>query len=638
MKKIMVTLHNGEKRSYSVGTKISEILEDLQVEGKNKILAAKADGYLVDLAHPIEENTTLSFFSFEDEEGKEVYNHSTSHLMAQSVQELYPEAKITIGPPIENGFYYDFYHSTPFTPEDLKKIEKKMKHNARKNLPITRLEMSKKEAIKLFKERGEQYKVEILEEIEDDRVSCYSQGEYIDLCRGPHVPSTGRINAFKLLSVAGAYWRGDERREMLQRIYGTSFETDAELKSYLERLEEAKRRDHRILGKKLDLYSVHDKIGGGLIHWHPKGTVVKNIIEDFWQKEHYSKGYEIVSTPHIASEEIYRISGHLENYSDLMYSSLEVEGRPFRLKPMNCPGHIMIYKNHLHSYRELPIRYAEMGTVYRFERSGVLHGLLRVRGFTIDDAHIFCQPFQVEDEVISVINFSIDFWKNFGFTEYDVYIATRPEKSVGREEDWAKATKALEAAAQKANLSYKIDEGGGAFYGPKIDLKIKDSLGRSWQMTTIQFDFNLPERFDLSYINEEGKEARPFMIHRAILGSLERFFAVLIEHYGGDFPLWLAPIQARIMTVTQTSDQFAQDVFDKLKKAGIRVRLDLRNEKIGFKIREAEEEKIPYMIVIGKREVEEKTLSIRARKKGDLGKSSPDEFIKITKEKLNSRI
>ena len=627
MKKITVTLPGGEKRSYPAGVKICKILQDLEGEWVEKVLVAKTDGHLVDLSFPLQEDSNLSFFTFEDEEGKEVYRHSTAHLMAQSVQQLFPEAKITIGPPIENGFYYDFYLSTPFTPEDLSKIEERMQENARKNLPIIRQEMSKETAKEYFKKREERYKLEILEEIEEEQVSLYSQGEFTDLCRGPHLPSTGRIKTFKLLSVAGAYWRGDERREMLQRIYGTSFEREEELKIHLDRLAEAKRRDHRILGKKLDLFSIHEEIGGGLIHWHPKGAMIRQRIEDFWRKEHLNRGYQLVFTPHIASEEVYRISGHLENYSDLMYSSMEVEDRPFRVKPMNCPGHIMIYKSHLHSYRELPIRYAELGTVYRFERSGVLHGLFRVRGFTIDDAHIFCQPQKVEEEVISVINFSLEFLKAFGFTEFAVYIATRPEKCVGREEDWVRATKALEEAAKKAGLPYKIDEGGGAFYGPKIDLKIMDSLGRSWQCTTIQFDFNLPERFDISFINDEGKAERSYLIHRAILGSLERFFGILIEHYGGAFPLWLAPVHVRVMTVTQEGDKFAQEIYERLHHEGIQVNLDLRNEKIGFKIREAEEEKIPYMIVIGKKEAKEKTLSVRARRKGDLGKRSLDEFL-----------
>ncbi|HAX61855.1 MAG TPA: threonine--tRNA ligase [Elusimicrobia bacterium] len=539
----------------------------------------------------------------------ETLRHSTSHIMAQAVTELFPGTKLAIGPAIEEGFYYDFDTPQPFKPEDLEKIENRMKEIVKDNHKFVRSEMTKKDAVEFFKKKNEPYKIELLNDIPDEKVSLYQHSTFIDLCRGPHLESTKEIKHFKLLSIAGAYWRGSEKNKMLQRIYGTVFPTREELEQYLKKLDEAKKRDHRVLGKSLDLFSVHEEIGAGLIHWHPKGATVRQLLEDFWKKEHTKNGYQIVCTPHIASEEIYKISGHLEKYSDMIYSPMDIDGKPFRVKPMNCPGHILIFKTKLHSYKELPVRFAEMGAVYRHELSGVLHGLLRVRGFTIDDAHIFCTKEQVEDEIISVFNFTINFLKKFGFSEFEIFLATRPEKYVGEIEKWDLATASLKKALEKTGYKYEIDEGGGAFYGPKIDLKVKDVLGRSWQCSTIQFDFNLPERFNITYRNSEGKDERVLMIHRAVFGSLERFFGVLIEHYGGAFPFWLAPVQIKILPITDEQIEYANIV--KKELGDLRVEIDTRNEKLNYKIREAQMEKIPYLLILGKKEQSSNEVAVR---------------------------
>ncbi|RTZ92114.1 MAG: threonine--tRNA ligase, partial [Deltaproteobacteria bacterium] len=472
--------------------------------------------------------------------------HSASHVMAQAVKDLYGDVKLAIGPSIEDGFYYDFDAPVRFTEEDLEKIEKRMAEIVKENLPFEREEMTREEAIEFFRKRGEPYKVELLEDMEDDTVSLYRQGDFVDLCRGPHVPSTGKIGAFKLLSLAGAYWRGDERNKMLQRIYGTAFFDRKSLRQYLQRLEEAKKRDHRRLGKELDLFSVSEDVGPGLIHWHPMGARIRNIIETFWRESHYEHGYELLYTPHIGRSELWQRSGHLDFYSEGMYAPMEIDENDYYVKPMNCPFHIQIYNNQIRSYRDLPLRWAELGTVYRYEKSGVLHGLLRVRGFTQDDAHIFCTPEQIEDEILEVLRFSLYLWRCFGFEDISAYLATRPEKSVGDPARWKQAQVSLEKAVAEEGLTCEIDEGGGAFYGPKIDLKIRDAIGREWQTTTIQFDFNLPERFDMTYMGADGERHRPYMVHRALLGSLERFFGILVEHYAGAFPLWLAPVQARV--------------------------------------------------------------------------------------------
>ena len=567
----------------------------------------------------------------------EKLRHSTSHVMAQAVLELFPGTKLAIGPAIEDGFYYDFNSPRTFLPEDLEKIEQKMKEIVKNDYKFTSREMSKEEAKKFFGERNEKYKVELLENIPDEKVTLYQDGDFIDLCRGPHIESTKQIKHFKLLSVAGAYWRGDEKREQLQRIYGTVFPTKEELADYLNKLEEAKKRDHRKLGVQLDLFSTHEQVGAGLVHWHPKGTIIRNIIENLWKEEHTKHGYQLVSTPHIASEEIYKTSGHLEKYSDMIYSPMDIDGRPFRVKPMNCPNHIMIYKTKLHSYRELPVRYAELGTVYRYEKSGVLHGLLRVRGFTIDDAHIFCKLDQLEQEMLNIFDFTIKFLQTFGFREYDIYLATKPEKFVGSEENWAKAIDSLKNAMEKSKYPYRIDEGGGAFYGPKVDIKIKDVLGRAWQCSTIQFDFNLAERFDITYRDESGKDERVFMIHRALLGSMERFFGVLIEHYAGAFPLWLSPVQVVVINISESQKDYAENVTVSLKNEGIRAESDLSNERLNYKIREATVNKIPYIVIVGDKEKQSRKVSARHSGR-DIGQFELNEFIEKLKSELKQKI
>ena len=558
----------------------------------------------------------------------EVYRHSSAHILAQAVKELFPSAKLAIGPAILDGFYYDFDFDRPFTPEDLDALEKRMAEIVKRNLPIVRKELSREEAITLFAEKGEAYKLELISELADsETITVYEQGDFADLCRGPHLRYTGKAKAFKLLSIAGAYWRGNEKNKMLQRIYGTAFSTKDELKAHLDKLEEAKKRDHRKLGKELELFSIQEEAGGGLVLWHPKGARVRKEIEDFWRDEHYKAGYELVFTPHIARLDIWKQSGHWDFYRENMYSPMDVEGIEYELKPMNCPFHIMIYNSSLKSYRDLPIRLAELGTVYRFERSGVLHGLMRVRGFTQDDAHIYCTREQLGKEIDRVIDFVLYILKTFGFSEFEAFLSTRPEKFVGEPAVWDEATEALKEGLERHNLSYKVDEGGGAFYGPKIDLKIKDCLGRSWQCSTIQVDFNLPEKFDVNYIGEDSKKHRPIMIHRALMGSLERFFGVLIEHYAGAFPTWLAPVQALVMTITDKQIPYADGVLDKLRKAGIRAEIDKRNEKIGFKIREAQMQKVPYMLVVGDKEMEKEAVAVRKRSGEDLGVMDTEGFI-----------
>jgi len=570
-------------------------------------------------------------------EDLEKLRHSCSHIMAHAVSQLFPDVKLAIGPSIADGFYYDFDKKEPFTPQDLEKITRKMGEIIKKNYPFIRSEKSKKEALEFFRERGEKYKVELIQEMNDEKVTLYEQGGFIDLCRGPHMKSTGEVKYFQLLSIAGAYWRGDEKRERLQRIYGTAFFTREELDNYLHLLEEAKKRDHRKLGVELDLFSVHEEAGAGLIYWHPKGALIRKIIEDFWEKEHLRNEYELVNIPHIARIDLWETSGHTNFYQEYMYSPMDIEGKGYIIKPMNCPGHILIYKTKVRSYRDLPIRWAELGTVYRYERSGVLHGLMRVRGFTQDDAHIFCRPEQLEDEIIGVINFVLFMLKTFGFSDYDVALSTRPEKYVGTLESWEKATTALKNALEKTRLSYVISLGEGVFYGPKIDIKIKDSLGRAWQCSTIQVDFNLPERFDITFVDPEGRRNRPIMIHRALLGSLERFFGVLIEHYGGAFPVWLAPVQATVLTITDAQIDYGREVYSRLKEKSIRVEANFDNEKIDKKIRDAQVQKIPYMLIVGNREVESGTVSVRRRDQKDLGPVKIGQFIEDIMKEIETK-
>ncbi|HYV51299.1 MAG TPA: threonine--tRNA ligase, partial [Dongiaceae bacterium] len=558
--------------------------------------------------------------------GRDLYRHSSAHIMASAVNELFPQVKYAIGPAIEDGFFYDFETDRPFTEDDLHAIEAKMQEIVKRDVPFKKTWVSKTQAIEDFKKRGDKYKVEILDGIKDDKVTIFQHGNFVDLCTGPHLPSTGRLRAFKLLSVAGSYWRGDQNRDRLQRIYGTSWNSEEDLAAYLNRLEEAKKRDHRRIGKDLDLFSLHDDVGGGLVFWHPRGARVRTVMEDFWRKRHLESGYEIVYTPHVGRSTLWTTSGHLDFFHDAMYPPMEMDETEYYVKPMNCPFHIKIYKSALRSYRELPLRWAELGTVYRYEMPGVLHGLLRVRGFTQDDAHLFVRPDQMEAEVERTLDFCLDILRAFGFTEFDVFLSTRPEKAVGKPEDWDAATQSLRRALEKSGLPFQVDEGGGAFYGPKIDLKIKDAIGRSWQCSTIQFDFNEPERFDMEFIGEDGKAHRPYMIHRALLGSIERFFGVLIEHYSGDFPLWLAPVQAKLLPISKENLDYARRVRDTLAKEGLRIEIDERNEKIGAKIRDAELLKVPYMLVVGRRDEAGETVSVRRRGQGDLGALTVDAF------------
>ena len=550
---------------------------------------------------------------------------------------MFPAAKPAIGPAIDDGFYYDFDMDSPFTPEDLTAIEKKMSEIIKKNNPFVRKNIPKKDAIDLFKKMGEDYKVELISEIADEEMSIYEEGGFVDLCRGPHVFSTGAIKAFKLLSIAGAYWRGNEKNKMLQRIYGTAYDSKEKLKEHLDFLEEVKKRDHRKLGKELDLFSVSDDIGPGLILWHPNGAIIRKTIEDFWRDEHYKADYKLLYSPHIAKLNLWQKSGHLDFYRENMYSPMEIEGVDYELKPMNCPFHISVYKSSLRSYREFPVRYAELGTVYRYERSGVLHGLLRVRGFTQDDAHIFCREDQMEDEILNILDFTLFILKTFGFDSYDVYLSTRPEKYVGTQENWEKATNALRQALEKKGLSYQVDPGEGVFYGPKIDIKIKDSLNRSWQCSTIQVDFNNPERFDINFRGSDGKDHRPIMIHRALMGSLERFFGVLIEHYAGIFPLWLAPVQIGIITIAERHSDYALGIARSLKAEGLRVETNLENEKIGHKIREATIRKVPYLVIIGDKEMAEGKLTVRKRSGENIGPFTVEEFTGVIKNEIKNK-
>jgi threonyl-tRNA synthetase len=576
-------------------------------------------------------------FSFDSKEDRETFRHSTSHILAHAVKQLFPEAKLAIGPAIEEGFYYDFDIDSPFSPEDLTSIEKKMSEIIKQNNPFIRKVVPRKEAIELFKKMGEEYKVELLEAIADEEVSLYEEGGFTDLCRGPHIETTGQVTAVKLLSVAGAYWRGDEKNKMLQRIYGTSFADKTNLKKYLEFLEEVKKRDHRKLGKDLDLFSSSDEIGSGLIIWHPNGAMIRRTIEEFWLNEHYKTGYMNLYTPHIAKLNLWKISGHVDFYRENMYSPMEIEGTDYEIKPMNCPFHIHVYKTSLRSYKDLPIRYAELGTVYRYERSGVLHGLLRVRGFTQDDAHIFCREDQIEDEILNVLDFTLFILKTFGFSDYDIYLSTRPEKYVGTSENWERSTNALKRALEVKNLLYEIDPGEGVFYGPKIDIKVKDSLNRSWQCSTIQVDFNNPERFHMEYRGSDGKEHQPIMIHRALMGSLERFFGILIEHYAGAFPVWLAPVQVKILTIAERHADYAATLSHALRSENIRTEIDIENEKIGYKIRNATLMKVPYLIIIGDKEVSDQKVTVRKRSGENIGPFTLDEFIGIIMPKIKGK-
>jgi threonyl-tRNA synthetase len=651
MDQIHVTLPDGKVQEVPKGTtpleiarKISPRLADAalvaRISAGNGVPNSSAadNSELIDLRRPLDYDVKLQILTEKDADALYVFRHSAAHLLAAAVTELFPDVKLGIGPPIETGFFYEFLREEPFTPEDLVKIEAKMRQLAAQDLPNERKLLPKSEALELYKKTNQTFKWELVEEkATEPMVSFYTTGKFIDFCRGPHIPSTKRITAFKLMSVAGAYWKGQEANPQLQRIYAAAFYTQKELDEYLHRLEEAKRRDHRKLGVELDLFSIQEEAGPGLIFWHPKGGLIRKIMEDWMRDELLRRGYDLVVTPHIMKLDLWRTSGHTGYYRDNMFGPVEVEKTDYQLKPMNCPGHVLIYKARMKSYRDLPVRLAELGTVYRYERSGVLHGLLRVRGFTQDDAHIFCMPSQIESEVEACLDFAFAVMKTFGFDKFEVELsdwdASHPENYIGKPEDWQRATSALAETMTRMNVPFKKIEGEAAFYGPKIDIKLIDAIGRSWQLTTVQFDFNLPARFGLQYIGEDGAKHEPLMVHRALLGSVERFFGILIEHYAGAFPLWLAPVQVEICPVSEKVADYARHVTDTLKRHGFRVHLDARNEKLPAKIRDAQLQKIPYMLVLGPKESEAGTVSVRHRSKGDLGpKPLPEVIESLTKE------
>ncbi|MEW6771733.1 MAG: threonine--tRNA ligase [Bacillota bacterium] len=631
-----VIFPDGNRREFPDGVTAADVLRELGQRLQKEALVARVNGRVVDLAAPLPPEAQIEFLTFADEEGREVYRHSSAHILAQAVKRLYPEARLAIGPAISDGFYYDFDVPRPFTPEDLERIEAEMEQIIKADLPLVRFELSREEAREMFQAAGEDYKVEIIEELPPEAViSCYRQGEFVDLCAGPHVPSTGYIRAVKLLSVAGAYWRGDERNKMLQRIYGTSFPKKSLLEEHLHRLEEAKRRDHRRLGAELDLFSVREE-GPGFPFFHPKGMVLRNELESFWREEHRRRGYQEIRTPILLRRELWERSGHWDHYKENMYFTA-IDEQPYAIKPMNCPGCILLYQRRVHSYRELPIRMGEMGLVHRHELSGVLHGLMRVRSFTQDDAHIFCREDQVKDEILGIIDIVDYFYREvFGF-DYHVELSTKPEKAMGDDAIWDLATAALREALEARSFPYKVNEGDGAFYGPKIDFHLRDCLGRTWQCGTIQLDFLMPEKFDLFYIGEDGERHRPVMLHRVVFGSLERFIAILTEHFAGAFPVWLAPVQVRVLPIADRHAPYAAEVTRFLEEAGVRVELDARSEKVNYKIREAQVQKVPYMLVVGDKEAAGRTVAVRHRAEGDLGPATPETFRERILEEIRSR-
>ncbi|KGM97300.1 threonyl-tRNA synthetase [Clostridium novyi A str. 4552] len=633
---VKITLKDGKVLEVEKGLTVSEIAARISTSLRKKALGAKINGEKAELMDVINEDSTLEIFTFEDQEGKDTLRHTASHILAQAVKRLYPEVKLAIGPSIENGFYYDFDAEFSFTPEILEKIEKEMNKIVKENLQLKKFTKSREDAIKFMKERNEDYKVELIEDLPEDAViSFYEQGDFVDLCAGPHVPSTKEVKAIKLLSVAGAYWRGNENNKMLQRIYGTAFIKKAELEEYLHMLEEAKKRDHRKLGRELGLFDLKEE-GPGFPFFYPKGMILRNTLENYWREMHEKAGYGEIRTPIILNEKLWHQSGHWDHYKENMYFT-KIDGEDYAIKPMNCPGSILVYKSDLHSYRELPIRLGELGLVHRHEYSGALHGLMRVRNFTQDDAHIFMTKEQITSEILGVIKMIDNFYSLFGF-EYFVELSTRPEDSMGSDEEWEAATNGLVKALNEAGLEYKINEGDGAFYGPKIDFHLRDCLGRTWQCGTIQLDFQMPERFDLSYVGPDGEKHRPVMAHRVIFGSIERFIGILTEHYAGAFPTWLAPVQVKIMNITDNQVEYCKEIQKALNESGIRVELDLRNEKIGYKIREAQLQKIPYMLVLGDKEMNENTIAVRARKQGDLGAMNLDDFIAMVRKEIDEKI
>ncbi len=634
MAEITVHIEEGEEIKIPAGSPLKDALSQLLSNKQRKqVVAAFVGDTIIDLNTPLTTDSEIKPITKNSDEGLEVLRHSTAHIMAKAVRDIFgKDVKVAIGPAIENGFYYDFLRDEPFSPDDFAAIEERMSEIVKTRAEFTRQEIPFAEAKARFEQEDEKYKLELIEDLEGEQISIYQVDDFVDLCRGPHLPDTTHIQAFKLLRVAGAYWRGDENNDVLQRIYGTAFYDKKELKKYLNALEEAKKRDHRKLGKELDLFTVNDQIGPGLILWQPKGSQLRRLIEDYWKDEHYRHGYELLYTPHIARQDLWKTSGHLDFYGENMYSSMAIDEVEYQLKPMNCPFHIGVYNSRKRSYREFPLRWAELGTVYRYERAGALHGLLRVRGFTQDDAHIFCRPDQLEEEIFNILNLNLHILETFGFSEYDIYLSTRPEKSVGSDDNWEKATEALKQALVKKGLTYSIDPGEGVFYGPKIDIKIKDQLGRSWQCSTIQVDFNLPDRFEMSYVGSDNAEHQPIMIHRALMGSLERFIGVLIEHYAGVFPLWFAPIQARLLNITDDQADYCEEIFEQMRLAGVRIEKDLRNEKLNYKIREAQVAKIPYMLIVGDKEKQEGTVTVRLRDGKNLAPMSVAEFIQKVQE------
>ena len=635
---IHVKFPDGSTRELAKGTTALEVAKSISPRLADAALAAKTNGNLIDLTRPLENDTDLRIITEKDPEALEVYRHSSAHLMAAAVLELFPETKLGHGPATENGFFYDFYRQTPFTPEDLEKIEKKMQELVAQDLPYAREFVERTEGLQRFKKEGDFMKCHFIEQFTkpDEKISIYKTGKFLDFCRGPHVPSTGKIKAFKLLNIAGAYWLGDEKNPQLQRIYGTSFFSKKDLDAYLNAIEEAKKRDHRVLGKQLDLFSIQELAGPGLIFWHPKGGIIRKQMEDWMREQYVKRGYSLVYTPHVMRKQLWQTSGHEGYYGQNMFDAMELDDAEYRLKPMNCPGHILIYKDSLRSYRDLPVRLGELGTVYRYERSGVMHGLLRVRGFTQDDAHIFCTPEQIEKEIADCVEFARDVLRDFGFEKFETELSTWDPKDkknfVGSEEQWVHATSSLEKVLKELNIAYKTIPGEAAFYGPKIDIKLVDAIGRLWQLSTVQFDFNLPQRFDLEYVSEDGTRKQPVMVHRALYGSVERFFGVLIEHYAGAFPVWLSPVQAVMIPIAERHVGYAEKVAAQLRDAGVRVEVDARNEKMNAKIREHALQKVPFLLVVGDKEAEAGKVNVRTRGKEKTEDMPAGEFVeKITK-------
>ncbi len=642
MSQITITLPDGSRRQVPFGARPIDVARMISPRLAEEALVARVNGELYDLTRPLESDARLEILTAQDPEALEVYRHSAAHLLAAAVLDLFPGTRLGIGPPTDNGFFYDFERAEPFTADDLARIEARMWELQKMDLPYRRVVTSKQEGLKKYAQMGEQMKCELIQEKAEETFTEYMLGDrFIDFCRGPHLPSTGKIKAFKLLSVAGAYWKGDERNQQLQRIYGAAFFTPAELEHYLQRLEEAKKRDHRRLGQELDLFSIQELAGPGLIFFHPKGALVRKILEDWMREQYLQRGYSLVYTPHVARAELWKTSGHYNFYAENMFDRMELDDADYQLKPMNCPFHILIYKDRMRSYRDLPVRLGELGTVYRYERSGVMHGLLRVRGFTQDDAHIFCTPEQIEDEIAACLEFARDVLHTFGFDDYRAELSTwdggQSGKYDGTAEQWALAENALRNAAARLGMPAEVMPDEAAFYGPKIDVKLVDAIGRLWQLSTVQFDFNLPKRFELEYVGEDGRKHQPLMVHRALYGSVERFFGILLEHYAGAFPVWLAPVQVLVLPITERNLDYARRVRDRLVEAGLRAAVDERNEKVNFKIREAQLQKVPYMLVVGDREAQNQTVAVRNRKHGDQGARPLEEFLAQVRKLIDSK-